>query len=311
MKFQQPIPITEIAQQINAKIIGDEQLMATGINEIHQVEPGDITFVDVKKYFAKSLNSAASIIILNEKVNAPKGKALLLCEEPFDAYNSIIKAHRPFQPLSQAIHETAEIHPSAVIEPNVVIGAHVKIGASTYIQANATIGEYTEIGQRVVVQSNAIIGTDAFYFKKTEQGYEPWRSGGRVIIEDDVQIGAGCTINKGVSGDTVIGEGSKLDCQVHIGHDVKVGKRCLFAAQVGVGGNTEISDDVILYGQVGIAQNVKIGNNVIVLAKSGVSKSLEAGKTYFGYPANESRAAYKVLAAMRHLPEFFSNYYKR
>ena len=311
MKFQQPIPVTELAQQINAKIIGNEKLMATGINEIHQVEPGDITFVDVKKYFEKSLNSSASIIILNEKVKAPKGKALLLCDAPFDAYNSIVKAHRPFQPLSLSIHETAEIHPSAIIEPNVVIGAHVKIGAETYVQANATIAEHTEIGQRVVIQANAIIGTDAFYFKKTEEGYHPWRSGGRVIIEDDVQIGAGCTINKGVSGDTIIGEGSKLDCQVHVGHDVKVGKRCLFAAQVGIGGNTEIGDDVILYGQVGVSQNVKIGNKVLVSAKSGVSKSLEAGKTYFGYPANESRSAYKELAALRHLPEFFSNYYRR
>lgn len=311
MKFQHPIPITELAQQINAKIIGDEQLMATGINEIHQVEPGDITFVDVKKYFDRSLKSPATIIILNEKVKAPKGKALLLCEQPFDAYNSIVKSHRPFQALAKAIHETAEVHPSAMIEPNVVIGAHVKVGAETYIQANTTIAEYTEIGQGVVIQANAIIGTDAFYFKKTEKGYHPWRSGGRVIIEDDVQIGAGCTINKGVSGDTVIGEGSKLDCQVHIGHDVKVGKRCLFAAQVGIGGNTEIGDDVILYGQVGISQNVKIGNNVIVSAKSGVSKSLEAGKIYFGYPANEARSAYKELAALRHLPEFFSNYYKK
>lgn len=310
MKFSQPIPITAIAEKIGAKIIGSKSLMATGINEIHQVEKGDITFVDVKKYFDKSLKSAASVIILNEKAKCPRGKALLVCDNPFDAYNSIVLEHRPFQPLQQAHSETANIHPTAIIEPNVAIGPHVSIGANTYIQANCTIAEHTIIGENVIIHPNTIIGSDAFYFKKTEKGYHPWRSGGRVIIENDVQIGAGCTINKGVSGDTIIGQGTKLDCQVHIGHDVKVGQRCLFAAQVGIGGNTEIGNDVILYGQVGVAQNVKIGDKVLVSAKSGVSKSLEGGKAYFGYPANESRIVYRELAALRHLPEFLANYYK-
>jgi UDP-3-O-[3-hydroxymyristoyl] glucosamine N-acyltransferase len=311
MKFPNPIAIKEIAKKIGATIIGNDQLMASGINEIHQVEPGDITFVDVKKYFDKSLNSAATIIILNEPTSCPAGKALLLCDDPFEAYNSLVQAHRPFSPLTQPISDTVEIHPSAIIEPNVCIGNHVKIGANSYIQANATIAEHTIISERVVIQANAIIGTDAFYFKRTQEGYQHWRSGGRVLIEDDVIIGAGCTINKGVSGDTIIGEGTKLDCQVHIGHDVKIGKRCLLAAQVGVGGNTNIGDDVIIYGQVGIAQNLTIGNKVIISAKSGVSKNLEGGKAYFGYPANEARAAYKELAALRHLPEFFSNYYRK
>lgn len=311
MKFPHPIPVKQLAEQYGAEIIGNEALQATGINEIHQVETGDITFVDVKKYFDKSLKSAASIIILNEKVECPEGKALLLCDKPFEVYNAIVLAHRPLIPVKQPMSETAEIHPTAVIESNVIIGHHVKIGANSFIQANTTIAEHTIIGERVVIQANSIIGSDAFYFKRTEEGYLPWRSGGRVIIEDDVQIGAGCTINKGVSSDTLIGKGSKLDCQVHIGHDVKVGQRCLFAAQVGIGGNTIIGDEVILYGQVGIAQNVTIGDKVIVLAKAGVSKSLDAGKAYFGLPANESRVAYKELAALRHLPEFFTNYYKK
>jgi UDP-3-O-[3-hydroxymyristoyl] glucosamine N-acyltransferase len=311
MKFSKPIPVTELAQRYNAELIGDSQLLATGINEIHQVEKGDIIFVDVKKYFEKSLNSAASIILLNEKVESPEGKALLVCDNPFEVYNAIVLDQRPFRPKQQSISETADIHPTAIIEPNVVIGDHVKIGAHTLIEANTTIAEHTHIGERVVIQANCILGTEAFYFKRTEEGYLPWRSGGRVVIEDDVQIGAGCTINKGVSSDTVIGKGSKLDCQVHIGHDVKVGQRCLFAAQVGIGGNTVIGNDVILYGQVGVAQNVTIGDKVLVSAKAGVSKNLEGGKTYFGYPANESRVAYKELAALRHLPEFFTNYYKR
>jgi UDP-3-O-[3-hydroxymyristoyl] glucosamine N-acyltransferase len=173
-----------------------------------------------------------------------------------------------------------------------------------------TIAEHTIIQDHVTIQSGSVIGTEAFYFKKTEAGYQKWRSGGRVVIEDHVDIGPGCTINKGVSGDTRIGEGTKIDSQVHIGHDVVIGKRCLLAAQVGVSGNTVLGDDVVLYGQVGIAQNLKIGNKVIVSAKSGVSKDLEGGKVYFGYPAAEARSKFKELAALRHLPEFLSNYYK-
>lgn len=311
MKFPQPIPVSELARQINARIIGDATLSATGINEIHQVEKGDITFVDVKKYFDKSLKSAATVILLNEETDCPEGKVLLLCEQPFEAYNQIVLAHRPVLPQTQPISATAQIHPTAIIEPNVIIGHHVHIGAHSYIQANTTIAEYSIIGANVVVHPNCIIGSDAFYFKRTEAGYQPWRSCGRTIIEDSVRIGAGCTINKGVSGDTIIGEGSQLDCQVHIGHDAKVGKRCLLAAQVGIGGNTVVEDEVVLYGQVGVAQNVTIGAKAIVMAKSGVSKSLEGGKVYFGYPANETKVVYRELAAVRQLPEFLADYHKK
>jgi len=122
-----------------------------------------------------------------------------------------------------------------------------------------------------------------------------------VIIEDNVDIGAGCTINKGVSGDTTIGAGTKIDCQVHIGHDARIGKNCLIAAQAGISGNTVLGDEVVVYGQVGIAQNLKIGAKAVILAKSGVSKDLEGGKTYFGYPAQEAREAYKELATLRQL----------
>ncbi|HOY16545.1 MAG TPA: UDP-3-O-(3-hydroxymyristoyl)glucosamine N-acyltransferase [Haliscomenobacter sp.] len=299
MTFDQPIPIREIANQINAEIIGNPNTVARGINEIHQVRPGDITFVDVKKYFEKSLSSAATFVILNERTEAPEGKTLLLCADPFTAYNNLVLTHRPYLALQNSISPLAEIHPSAIIEPNVVIGPYVKIGANSHIMANVTIAEHTIIGEEVIVQPGAIIGTEAFYFKRNAEGFQKWRSGGRVILEDRVDVGAGCTINKGVSGDTHIGEGTKLDSQVHIGHDVVIGKRCLFAAQVGIGGNCVVGDEVILYGQVGIAQNLNIGNKVVVLAKSGVSKDLEEGKTYFGYPAQEARRAYQELAILR------------
>lgn len=311
MKFLQAIPIKDIANIINATIIGDAQKMATGINEINKVTPGDITFVDVKKYFDKSLASAATFVILNETVACPEGKVLLVHPEPFKAYNQLANLFRPFEAQTTQIAPTAKIHHTAVLEPNVVVGHHVEIGENSYIHANTVISEYVTIGKNVVVQQNCTIGSDAFYYKKNADGYEKWRSIGRVILEDNVEIGAGTTIAKGVSGDTIIGEGSKLDCQCHIGHGVVVGKHCLFAAQVGIGGKTIIGDNVTLYGQVGIAQRLKIGNNVTVLAKSGISKDLEAGTTYFGAPAKEMREAYKELASLRQLPTLLKDFYKK
>jgi len=302
MKFSKPIPIKMIAEKIGAEILGDSNLVVTGINEIHKAEKGDIIFVDVKKYFKASLDSAASIIILNEPTDCPKGKALLLCDKPFEAYNNLVKEYNPFRPLTANISESAQIHPSTIIEPNVVIGHDVKIGKNGYIQANTTIYSDTIIGDNVIIQSGTIIGTDAFYFKSHLDRYEKWHSGGRVIIEDDVQIGAGCTINKGVSGDTIIGQGSKLDCQVHLGHGVVIGRHCLLAGQVGIGGKTVIGDRVVLYGQVGIMQNLTIGDEIVVHAKSGIMKNLESGKVYFGYPAKEAKTMYRELIAQGHLP---------
>jgi UDP-3-O-[3-hydroxymyristoyl] glucosamine N-acyltransferase len=302
MTFNQPIPIRQIAAKIKAEIIGDDTLKALGINEIHQVRAGDITFSDVRKYFDAALKSKATFLILNEKVeNVPEGKVVLLHPNPFEAYDSIVREHRPFDPLSMEVADSSVVHESVILEPNVVIGNHVRIGVGCYIQANAVIHDYTRIGKNCQIGAGTIIGTDAFYFKKNADSFKKWRSGGRVVIEDNVDIGAGCTINKGVSGDTFIGAGTKIDCQVHIGHDAYIGKNCLIAAQAGISGNTIIEDEVVIYGQVGIAQNLKIGSKAVILAKSGVSKDLEGGKAYFGYPAQEAREAYKELATLRQL----------
>ena len=293
-----------MAERLNAsQIIGDDTLEATGINEIHKVQHGDVAFSDVKKYFAKTLSSAATVILLNEPADCPPGKVILVVEDPFEAYDSLIRAHRHFEPLTSAVSHRARIDPTAVIEPGVIIAAHVTIGAHTYVQANAYLGEYTQIGEHVTIGPGAIIGSDAFYFKKMPDGaFRKWRSGGRVVIHDHVDIGAGCTINKGVSGDTVIGEGSKLDCQIHIGHGAVIGKNCLLAAQVGIGGKTIVGDNVVMYGQVGVAQAIHIGAGAMISAKAGVSKSLEGGKVYFGIPAAEASVKYRELAALRQLP---------
>ena len=302
MKFENPISVMDIAGD-KATLKGNDQLKATGINEIHKVESGDITFVDHPKYYTKSLESAATIIIIDKDVEVPEGKAILICDNPFKLYNDLVLKHRPFKALEELQSSDADIHETAIIEPGVTLANNVKIGEGCYIQAGAYIGEHTVIGKDVVVQAGAIIGTDAFYFKKENGHNNPWRSCGRVILEDRVSIGAGCTINKGVSGDTIIGEGTKVDCQVHIAHGVVIGKNCLIAAQVGIAGKTIIGDDCTLYGQAGLAHGIHIGNKTTISAKAGVSKDLEGGKLYFGVPAIEAREKYRELAALRQLPE--------
>lgn len=303
MRFPNPVAVKEIALRFGGRLVGDQEQYAHGINEIHKVQPGDITFVDVEKYYNKCLSSAATIILINKEAPCPPGKTLIILDNPFNAYDALVKEHRPFRPLAQWISDTAEIHPSAIIEPGVIIGHHVSIGADTYIQSHCYIGDYSNIGSHVKIQAGTIIGTDAFYFKQQEGRYRQWCSGGDVIIEDHVNIGAGCTINKGVSGSTIIGEGSIIDCQVHIGHGVVVGKNCLLAGQVGIGGKTVIGDRVKIYGQAGISNNLFIGDDSIILGQSGVTRNLKGGLTYFGLPAEEAKKQYAQLIALKRLTQ--------
>ncbi|MBK8517764.1 MAG: UDP-3-O-(3-hydroxymyristoyl)glucosamine N-acyltransferase [Saprospiraceae bacterium] len=299
MDLKSPIEVTVLAQRFRMELIGEARQSAKGINEIHKVRPGDITFVDVEKYYTKSLSSAATIIIINKKVPCPEGKTLLVSEDPFAVYNQIVWENRPMKYLLRDRGENCKIGDNSQVDYGVYIGHDVTIGKNCYIQSGVYIGDQTIIGDNVIVQPGALIGTDAFYYKKINGKYHKWRSGGKVIIGEDAEVGAGCSISRGVSGETIIGEGTKLDCQVHIGHGVVLGKNCLLAAQVGIAGKTIIGDNCTIYGQAGIAQNLMIGDNSIILAKTGVSKDLEGNKTYFGYPAGEAREKYKELAALR------------
>lgn len=302
MKFPQAIDIKVLADEIGAKIMGDSDILALGINEIHKVENGDITFVDVEKYFDTALQSAASIILLNKEVEVPTGKTLLVVEQPFDVFDQLIQKYRPKAVIQNKKNSASGIHPGAIIEDQVIIGENVKIGKGSYIQAGVVIRDHVLIGENVEIQSGSVIGTDAFYFKKKGEKYQKWTSGGNVIIEDNVQIGANCTINKCVTANTIIGKGSKLDCQIQIGHGVEIGQNCLIAAQVGIAGNTVIEDNVIIYGQVGIGQNLRIGKGAIILATSAVSKDLAGEKRYLGVPAMEAREFARQRAILRNLP---------
>ncbi|WP_026309608.1 UDP-3-O-(3-hydroxymyristoyl)glucosamine N-acyltransferase [Niabella aurantiaca] len=308
MRFENPVPLSEIAALIAARIVGDHDAAATGINEIHQVEKGDLVFVDHPKYYDTSIHSAASFIIINTEQKVPEGKALLIVDEPFEAYLKIVSAYRPFRPSMEAVAATAQTGPGTVIMPHVYLGNHVTIGAHCVIYPNVTIMDHCTIGDNVIIQSGTVIGSDAFYYnKKTNRPvhYKKMISCGRVEIEADVEIGAGCTIDRGVTGVTRIGAGTKMDNLVHIGHDTLVGKNCLFAAQVGIAGASVIEDEVILWGQVGVSKTLTIGKGAVINAQSGVASSLKGGGAYFGSPAVPAHEKKKELVWIKRIPQIW------
>lgn len=309
MKFPAPVAVRWIADLIGAEVLGDAESFATGINEIHRVESGDFCFVDHPKYYDKCLNSAASFIIINTKeVSIPKGKTLLVTNDPFEAYLKIANHFRPFVPAEQAISASSKIGAGTVIMPNVFIGDHVTIGEDCIIHPNVSILDYTSMGNNVVIQAGTVVGSDAFYYNtKKNRGmwYKKMQSCGHVVIEDFVEIGAGCTIDRGVTADTRIGAGTKLDNMVHIGHDVVTGKNCLLAAQVAIAGGTTLKDGVTLWGQVGLSKTLTIGNNVTVLAQSGVGKDLPDNTVHWGSPSEDALTKKRELIWVRRIPELW------
>ncbi|WP_347069766.1 UDP-3-O-(3-hydroxymyristoyl)glucosamine N-acyltransferase [Flavobacterium sp. WV_118_3] len=306
MKFTRTYSLREIAVIIDCKFVGDAEFPVMGMNEIHVVEPGDIVFVDHPKYYDKALQSAATIVLINKEVECPEGKALLLSDDPFRDFNKLSRHFKPFKATGVAISDTAVIGEGTVIQPNCFIGNNVVIGKNCLIHPNVTLYDDTVIGDNVIIHAGSILGADAFYYKKRPEGFDQLVSCGRVVIENNVGIGALCTIDRGVTGDTTIREGAKIDNQVHIGHDTVIGKKCLIAAQTGIAGCVIIEDEVTLWGQVGTTSGITIGEKAVVLAQSGVSKSLEGGKVYFGYPAEESREKLKQLAYVKKIPQILT-----
>jgi UDP-3-O-[3-hydroxymyristoyl] glucosamine N-acyltransferase len=309
MKFSTPQSLQTIATLINASVDGNLTNAAFGINEIHKVETGDICFVDHPKYYDKCLQSAATIIIINTKnVAIPQGKTLLVVDEPFEAYLKIVDTYQPFVASTKAIADSAEIDATSIIMPNVFIGNFVSIGANCIIHPNVTIKDYTVIGNNVVIQSGTVIGSDAFYYntkKNREHWYKRMKSCGNVVIEDNVEIGSGCTIDRGVTASTRIGAGTIMDNQVHIGHDVSVGKNCLFAAQVGIAGATVIEDGVTLWGQVGVNKTITIQSGAVVMGQSGVVGNLQGSKVYWGTPAIDVIEKKKETVWVKRIPEMW------
>lgn len=306
MKFNPPLRLSVLATLIGAEFKGDADFLVTGLNEIHMVEKGDLTFVDHPKYYDKALQSNATTILINKKVACPEGKALLFHDKPFDAFIALILKFRAFEPSPNVISPTVEIGEGTIIQPGAFVGNHVKIGKNCIIHANATIYDHCVLGDGVIVHANSVIGADAYYFQRRPEGYRKFESCGRVIIEDDVEIGALCSIDKGVTADTIIGKGTKFDNHCQIGHDTVIGQNCLIGAYAAIAGVTKIEDDVVIWGRVAINKDVVIGKGAVILATSAVDKNLEGGKTYFGVPAEEARKKWREMVAIRQLPDLIA-----
>jgi UDP-3-O-[3-hydroxymyristoyl] glucosamine N-acyltransferase len=305
MKLHPSFTLASIAEMVNGRVIGEPNAMVTGINEIHRVETGDLTFVDHPKYYDKALQSAATFVLINKEVEAPAGKGLIFSDDPFRDYVYLTRKFMPFVPSSSAIDPSAKIGKGTIIQPHVSIGPNVVIGENCIIHSGVVIYSHCVLGNNVIVHANSVLGADAFYFKRRTDFYDKMHSCGRVVLHDDVEIGACCTIDRGVSSDTIIGKGTKLDNHIQIGHDTVIGKNCLFASHVGVAGCVNIEDEVILWGQVGCQKDLTIGKGAIVLGQSGITKSIKGGKVYFGTPVKEAREKMKELALINRLPELF------
>ncbi|NHF60156.1 UDP-3-O-(3-hydroxymyristoyl)glucosamine N-acyltransferase [Flavobacteriaceae bacterium TP-CH-4] len=303
MKFPTPYSLKQIAALIDAPYVGADDFPVLGMNEIHVVEPGDIVFVDHPKYYGKALASKATVVLINKEVECPDGKALLISDDPFNDFNKLTNFFMPFAKADGLISASAKVGQNTIIQPNTFIGNNVSIGDDCLIHANVTIYDHCVIGNNVVIHSGTVLGGDAFYYKNRPEGFDKLISGGRVVLEDHVEIGALCTIDKGVTGDTTIKRGTKLDNQVHVGHDTVIGEKCLIASQTGIAGCVVIEDEVTLWGQVGTNSGITIGKKAVIMGQTGVTKSVEGGKSYFGTPIEESREKLKQLAYVKKIPD--------
>ncbi|MEO9531163.1 MAG: UDP-3-O-(3-hydroxymyristoyl)glucosamine N-acyltransferase [Crocinitomicaceae bacterium] len=306
MILEQSLTLKELASFLNCEFIGNENLVVSGVNEMHNPKPGDVVYVDNAKSLEKAIHSPANVILYDKPINTAHHKGVLLSKNAFSDFNKIIAHFFPDSSWSIKSEEN-EIDASARIAPNVSIGNNVKIAADVIIHPGAVIGDNTVIKEGVIIGPNSVIGYDAFYYKKSEGKYSRLLSCGGTVIEKDVEIGALTTIDRGVTGWTIIGEGTKIDNQVHVGHDTVIGKHCLLAANVGISGCVVIEDNVTLWGQVGVISDIKIGKGSVVQGQSGVSRSLDAEGTYFGSPASEVRKVLREMAAVRKLPSILES----
>lgn len=300
MTFKSPQTLKTIAELIGAKYVGDENFQIFGTNEIHRVKKGEIVFVNHPKYYDKALHSEATIILIDKEVACPEGKALLVSDDPFRDFNKINDHFTGIQTF-ETTGNNVSIGENCKIHPSVIIGNDVKIGDNCMIFPNVVIGDRTIIGNNCIIQAGTVLGGDAFYYNKNAEGYRKMLSVGNVILEDEVEIGVNCCIDRGVTDSTIIKKGSKLDNLIQIGHDTVLGERTLVASGAMIAGCCIIEDDVQVWGQVGMASGKRVGKGAVLLGKTGVNRDLEGGKTYFGSLAEEFREYLKKEVKLKNL----------
>ncbi len=319
--------LREIADKLQCELIGNGDLMISGIAPIEEATENQLTFLSNPKY-AKHVTTtkAAAIIVADEK--SLQNKSGILSANPYLSFALCLEFFRRKRYQTAGIHATALISPDAfigqdvrigpyvVIEAGVTISDHVSIDAFTYLYEGARIGENTKIyshcviredcliGQNVILQNSVVIGSDGFgYAKRDDASWHKIPQTGFVIIEDDVEIGAGTTIDRGTIGATIIKRGAKIDNLVQIGHASVVGEDTLLCSQVGLAGSSKIGNNVILSGQVGVAGHLTVGNNVIATAQTGIPSSVPDNQVISGYPAIANREWLKASVIFTRLPK--------
>jgi UDP-3-O-[3-hydroxymyristoyl] glucosamine N-acyltransferase len=324
----------DIARMLHAEIEGDDSLEIRRVAKIEEAGEGDITFVANPKYARFLASTRASAVIVAKKLGAPTDQgalpALVRVDDPYTSFLFVLQAFNPPQPaLPEGIHPTAVIDTSAQLGRNVRVGAHavigprcrvgdgtmiaqhvvlgsdVDIGGDSLVYPNVTIREGCRIGARVIIQPGAVIGSDGFGFAPLPDGsYKKIPQLGIVVIEDDAEIGANCTIDRATMGETRIGKGTKLDNLIQVAHNVVIGEHTVIAAQTGISGSTRIGSHCMIAGQVGFTGHIEIADGTKIGAQSGVHRSVtEKNTTIFGYPAYPQRQALRMAGAMPQLPD--------
>ena len=311
MKFPSPLSLDEVIHLIGhpVDVVGHVTGKVTGINELHSVEEGDLTFVDCDKYYSRVLQSKATFILVNQPdLPCPEGKVLLISKDPLLDYLSVVKSLIHFEPQASTIHPTAQSGEGTVVQPLVFIGENVKIGKNCIIHSNVSIYADTVIGDNVIIHSNSTIGGDACYFQKRADRWVKLDSCGNTIIGNDVEIGCNCCIDKGVSGTTYIGDGTKFDNLVQVGHDTHIGKRVLLGAQSGIAGCTYIDDDCKIWAKASVNKDLYVAKNTVLYALSAIDKSVrEEGTTLFGVPAIDAQTKWKEMVLIKNLPKLYKD----
>jgi UDP-3-O-[3-hydroxymyristoyl] glucosamine N-acyltransferase len=321
-----PFTAAEIAQHVGGEVVGDKNAILNNIAPAESAQAGDLTFAENEDYFARAEESAATAVIAEERFKSTR-KILIRVPNARIAFAKAMVLFFPERTYAAGKHPTAvvaasaRIDPTAHIGPHCVVGERVKVGARSVLQGgnfvgddskladdvnlfpNVTVYPRTEIGRRVRIHANTVVGSDGFGYVQDGGVHRKVPQIGNVIIGDDVEIGAGVTIDRGALGSTVIGKGTKIDNLVQIAHNVEIGEGSIIVAQVGISGSTRLGKYVILAGQVGIAGHLKIGNQVTVAAKSGVMNNIPDGGKWLGVPAQPDRQFKRQVIAIQHLPE--------
>ncbi|MBN9519674.1 UDP-3-O-(3-hydroxymyristoyl)glucosamine N-acyltransferase [bacterium] len=321
------VTVRQLAEWVRGEVLGDGDLLIEDARVLGDARPGDITFVDGERHAAAWHASPASAAVAPATIPV-NGRPLIRVRDPLMAFAEIVRHLRGRPPeTAGVIHPSAVVHPTvrlgpgvsvgpfsvigedtvvgegAALHPGVVIGRGCRIGAGTVLHPRVVLYDDCVIGSRVVVHANAVIGADGFGYRPQDGRHVKVPQLGWVEVEDDVEIGAGATIDRGTFGPTRIGAGTKIDNLVMVGHNCQIGRHNILAAQVGIAGSSTTGEYVVMAGQVGVADHIRIGDRAVIAGKSGVICDLPADGRYLGYPARPEALGKRVWVTLDHLPE--------